>query len=833
MSDLVAAALDYAALGWAVFPCSPINKQPLIEHGFKAASTDPETIKAWFRKWPNAMLAVATGAASGVVVLDVDRDDEKGLHGEASLAGLLNGASLPPDLTAVRTPRGGRHIYFRYPEGVTIRNSAGKLGPGLDVRGEGGYVIVPPSVMSDGKAYTWLSQATLNAMPEWLLDRIAALKGQCQKSAKARQNSTDNPPHVVELARLALAALPNDYGRDEWIKIGMAARAGGIGFEDFDGWSQKWPGYSEADTVKAWNSFRDVHSVTVASLFDEANRRATGWRRQRKQTPPGNSAPPSRQEGDPGAAGEEDYGRRADSRNTDFGADAEIMGQSGWGRPQRTKGPFYKGIPTPIERDLLDIVLEPDKARNFPLEHLPPFIRDAVEAQVRWVKVPVSLAAHCTLSACSYAAMRIADVVAPCYVDPRPLSLFMMVVALTGERKSTLDRAVMSAVYELEQEAIANQKTELRQYRAAKASYDAEVRKLTTGKAGRELSMEARETQIAALKEPQEPLEEIVITGSPTVEGIYRLLNVGCGVGALLTAEGAQFVGGHGMADTARLRTLADLSALWDNGSLTRQRAGESSKIFNKRLMASLAMQPIIAPSLLADQLAIHQGFLGRFFICHPESTIGSRPMEVNRLLTDDRMMDFERRIRQLVARPLSLKAGRRNELDLPGIHIREDTGVWELFQHFADGIEEGCRRDGPFFGVLSIAQKLAENIARLAAILTIMSDPTVLDDEARRIVSDEAMASAVHIGSFYLGEAIRLIGRKPEDAETTAVSAIARWLRTVWKHELISPNSSAAVCSGSAARQCRDYTRTHRETGQGGRPPSQGKRQHRRHCLP
>ena len=64
MSDLVAAALDYAALGWAVFPCSPKNKQPLVEHGFKAASTDPETIKAWLRKWPNAMLAVVTGAAS-------------------------------------------------------------------------------------------------------------------------------------------------------------------------------------------------------------------------------------------------------------------------------------------------------------------------------------------------------------------------------------------------------------------------------------------------------------------------------------------------------------------------------------------------------------------------------------------------------------------------------------------------------------------------------------------------------------------------------------------------------------------------------------------------
>ena len=121
--------LGLRGAGLGRFSMQPDKQATTGRAWFLDASTDPETIKAWFRKWPNAMLAVATGAASGIVVLDVDRDDEKGVDGEASLAGLLNGASLPPDLTAVRTPRGGRHLYFGYPEGVTIRNSAGKLGP--------------------------------------------------------------------------------------------------------------------------------------------------------------------------------------------------------------------------------------------------------------------------------------------------------------------------------------------------------------------------------------------------------------------------------------------------------------------------------------------------------------------------------------------------------------------------------------------------------------------------------------------------------------------------------------------------------------------------------
>ena len=150
------------------------KKQPLVEVGFKAASTDPETIKAWLRKFPDAMLAVPTGATSGIVVLDVDCDKEKGLDGEASLANLLHGASLPPDLTAVRTPRGGRHFYFCYPDGMTIRNSAGRLGPGLDVRGEGGYVIVPPSVNAEGIAYRWEHEqwGVLHPPPDFMLPRL-------------------------------------------------------------------------------------------------------------------------------------------------------------------------------------------------------------------------------------------------------------------------------------------------------------------------------------------------------------------------------------------------------------------------------------------------------------------------------------------------------------------------------------------------------------------------------------------------------------------------------------------------------------------------------------
>jgi Bifunctional DNA primase/polymerase, N-terminal/AAA domain/Primase C terminal 1 (PriCT-1) len=133
---ILKAALGYAGRGWPVFPCN--GKAPLTEHGFKDATIDVETIRAWWTKWPDANVAIATGAASGLVVLDVDGDD-----GGDSLAKLEREHGALPRTVSAKTPH-GQHFYFAHPGGV-IANSVGRLGAGLDVRADGGYVIAPPS----------------------------------------------------------------------------------------------------------------------------------------------------------------------------------------------------------------------------------------------------------------------------------------------------------------------------------------------------------------------------------------------------------------------------------------------------------------------------------------------------------------------------------------------------------------------------------------------------------------------------------------------------------------------------------------------------------------
>lgn len=159
------AALDYAARGWRVFPCRPAGKLPLTEHGFKDATTDALVITAWREANPTANVAIATGA--GLVVIDVD-----GLAGRASLRELEEKHGELPTTLHATTGGDGEHFYFAVPDGVEIRNSAGKLGKGLDIRGDGGYVIAPPSVHQSGHAYAWKSDLPPAPLPAWLLEQL-------------------------------------------------------------------------------------------------------------------------------------------------------------------------------------------------------------------------------------------------------------------------------------------------------------------------------------------------------------------------------------------------------------------------------------------------------------------------------------------------------------------------------------------------------------------------------------------------------------------------------------------------------------------------------------
>jgi hypothetical protein len=225
---LLAAALRYARAGWPVLPCRPDHgtcpdapgrcrscKPPLTDHGLKDASTDPAQIRTWWRRWPTANVAIATGAP-GPDVLDVDHKPEG--NGWAALnrlkrAGLLRGAS-----TMVRTQSGGLHVYYAgtdQPDGSLPRHK-------LDFRGHGGYVLAPPS-MVHGRAYELLDHREGTANLNWaavkeLLDPPRRTSG----AWKAKWDGGELPPSVQR----ALTADAPDRSAALHRLVGACVRAG-------------------------------------------------------------------------------------------------------------------------------------------------------------------------------------------------------------------------------------------------------------------------------------------------------------------------------------------------------------------------------------------------------------------------------------------------------------------------------------------------------------------------------------------------------------------------------------------------------------------------------
>jgi len=202
MTDMLKAALNYTTDHTPVFPVNFADKHPLCPHGLKDATLDEGQIRTWWRIYPCAMIGIPTGPRSGVWVLDVDLDDSRGIDGRETMARLESEhGSLPLTLCSI-TPRGGQHRVFRW-TGINIRSSTAKIGPGIDVRGDGGYFVAPPSVRVDGMSYRWedASVAIVEA-PAWLSElALAASSNGATRRVILDLNTPDGTPRKSSSAR--------------------------------------------------------------------------------------------------------------------------------------------------------------------------------------------------------------------------------------------------------------------------------------------------------------------------------------------------------------------------------------------------------------------------------------------------------------------------------------------------------------------------------------------------------------------------------------------------------------------------------------------------------
>lgn len=257
---MLQAAISYARSGFMIFPVPRGTKMSYKaarrNGGARWGATKEITeIERDFSRWPTANIGIPTGHVNGFWVMELDTAVHgEGVDGAAVLDRLIaNHGPLPPTRQAL-SPSGSRHFYWVYPQWLNIRNDTGRLlGTGIDIRGDGGMVVAPPSERDDG-SYVWANSESIANAPSWLLDMVHR-----PNFERAVWTNDDNDLAVHEdLVAAAVAHVPTKIGWHDRNTIGMAiwaATAGSdAGFVIWDNWLRRSGRYNSATTAARWTA---------------------------------------------------------------------------------------------------------------------------------------------------------------------------------------------------------------------------------------------------------------------------------------------------------------------------------------------------------------------------------------------------------------------------------------------------------------------------------------------------------------------------------------------------------------------------------------------------
>lgn len=274
-------ALDYAKRGWHVFPAPPGEKKSYKSAEYSGgrqwgATTDELEVRRDFRRWPSANVGIVTGPKSDFFVIECDTPEGHDVDGIASLEALITAHGVLPETLMAASPSGSIHRYFNYPANATIKNSASEIGAGVDVRGDGGMVIAPPSVKHGKGTYKWLNDNPIADAPDWL---IALCEEKPKQQQSPRTDGGNYPPDELAEIVAALAVIPSDK-ETVWYEIGcaLAKELGDDGLSVFMKWSAKSNKFDAMQCEQKWEHCRTNNGYNVGTVFHYANDASPGWR---------------------------------------------------------------------------------------------------------------------------------------------------------------------------------------------------------------------------------------------------------------------------------------------------------------------------------------------------------------------------------------------------------------------------------------------------------------------------------------------------------------------------------------------------------------------------
>lgn len=458
------------------------------------------------------------------------------------------------------------------------------------------------------------------------------------------------------------------------------------------------------------------------------------------------------------------------------------------------------GDPWTVEAKPLIRELPP--AHPYPMKALMSLAPPARRAQ-EVIQAQDSICANSFLAAANLALQSTADLL----IDGRrqPISLFLVSVAETGDRKSAVDRVALLPHRDWQKSQGGQYQRDKTIYDVQQKSYENAYRDIANRK---DATPQEIEQAVYELQAPVEPLSPIIMMSEPTYEGIVKLLDQCYPSVGLFTDEGARFLGGHAMKDENQLKTAAGLSGLWDSGEADRVRSSEQARVlYGKRFAMHMMIQPDASQMLLSNRRLKDQGFLSRCLLARPNPPEQARQYQQVDLSVDPDVVSYSQRILAILNQPLTLSEGTRNELNPRTVLLSREAKA--LYIKYHNDLQKEVMIGGTLHPVRGFANKAHDIAARVAATLQLFDKP-----DAREI-SAEHFNSACEIVGHSIGELLRLVDVFDEDEDDLYLAKeVLTWLKSR-NQELVSlvelyKNGPRRIRSVKRARAIMDTLRQH-----------------------
>lgn len=404
----------------------------------------------------------------------------------------------------------------------------------------------------------------------------------------------------------------------------------------------------------------------------------------------------------------------------------------------------------------------PTIIKNFPFEAFPPTVKNYAEAICRFLQVSEPIVGSALLSVISLLLQNHREI----KIDFRsiPLSLATLIVADSGERKTTVDKILLEPIRNKEKELFQTYPTEKFSYTCLLDLWKKETKEFLAGIGG-----------APDFLKPESPPHPKILMQEPTIEGITKQFEIGWDSLGLFSDEGAKMLGGYSMGGHKEMHSAGHLSSFWDGTPIERTRAGDAREtLFDKRLTVCLMIQNIVFERVWNNIFLQEQGLLARFLICQPSSKAGTRIYHTSARLEKNFksiQKKFNNRTMEILEREFCYPKTKETQ------KITLSKEALHAYKKFSDTLEKEIVLGGDYYAVKSFAAKTAEQSLRIAACLSLFdSDTTEL--------TQEGYERGAMIAKWYLDETLRITCKPDLDSLVENSQYILKVLESRWRRK-------------------------------------------------